>query len=433
MISKIIVQRANEPLGSWKASWKVAENESKTATGQQFFQSADAIFDLIEAAASFTSHDAGLRIFLQPGETDENRSEIQSKDVGDSNFECLLEALEASLTASTAVKFIRPSGSGNIIRSNILPHRMHDIENVEKIASFAQPLQFFTDSEWTASTSLDTLLKSSLGALRLKADEGANTEQTFSFLEKELNRRLCMPLLATGLKRQTLVLVEGGDSFPFNGACSAQLFEAGKALGLDLVVLAVEGHDLQRRPEFAHWCKAFIPVECGYDAEFPSRIVAAVREYSQESGQSVDGIVTMFESYHIAVATAAKELGLPCEPISAYEIATNKFKTSIFEGRKSFVASNVNEALHIAKTEDVPWPLIIKPCRGWASELVFKVDDIHELEAAAPKMISDRHGTEFVMEHYCDGPEVDINFALYDGEVIFWGMYSVPQLLNHRY
>ena len=32
------------------------------------------------------------------------------------------------------------------------------------------------------------------------------------------------------------------------------------------------------------------------------------------------------------------------------------------------------------------------------------------------------------MEHYCDGPEVDINFVMYDGEVLFWGMYFTLSL-----
>jgi hypothetical protein len=31
-----------------------------------------------------------------------------------------------------------------------------------------------------------------------------------------------------------------------------------------------------------------------------------------------------------------------------------------------------------------------------------------------------RHGSEFVMEQYCDGPEVDINFVLMDGEILFF-------------
>ena len=316
-------------------------NLEEIAAGQRFFQSADVIFEPIEAPAAFTLRDTDLRISLLPEGGSGSGSEIQSSDLGRLNFEFLLETLETSITATRAVELVAPRGNGNIIRSNILPNRMHDVEHVERTAALAQPL------------------------------------------------------LAAGLERQTIVIVEGGDTFPFEGACSAQLYEAGKSLGIDIVVLAVEGHDLQRRPEFAHWFKASIPVECGYDAGFPARIVAAVKQYGKESSRPIDGIVTTYESYHVAVSTAAEELGLPCDLISAYEIATNKFKTSIFEGRKSFTASNVKEALHIARTEDVPWPIIIKPCRGWASELVFKVDDIQQLEEAAPRMRSDRHGTEF--------------------------------------
>jgi hypothetical protein len=428
MSAQIIVQHANGPKASWKVSWKVVDEGSKAAAGQRFFQSADVIFEPIEAPAAFTLRDTDLCISLQPEGGSRSGNEIQSTDVGHLNFEFLLETLEVSITAARAVKLIAPRGNGNIIRSNILPNRMHDVECVERTAALALPLQLFTGEEWTTSTSLVALLKGSAGAIRLQNDSSTGTEEVFAFLEKELDRRLCMPLLATGLERQTIVIVEGGETFPFDGACSAQLYEAGESLGIDIVVLAVEGHDIQRRPEFAHWCKAFIPVECGYDAGFPARIVAAVKQYAKESGRPIDGIVTTYESYHIAVSTAAEELGLPCEPISAYEIATNKFKTSIFEGRKSFTASNVKEALHIARTEDVLWPIIIKPCRGWASELVFKVNDIQQLEEAAPYMRSDRHGTQFVMEHYCDGPEVDINFVMYDGEVLFWGMHFPPSL-----
>lgn len=429
MSVQIIVQHANGPEASWKVSWKVVDNESKMAAGQRFFQSADVIFEPIEAAAAFTLRDTtNLRISLHPEGGSRSGSELQSSNLGRLNFEFLVEMLAASITATRAVKLVAPRGNGNIIRSNILPHRMHDVGHVERTAALAQPLQLFTGEEWTTSTSLVALFKGSAGAICLQNDSNTGTEDVFAFLEQELDKRLCMPLLAAGLERQTIVIVEGGETLPFEGACSAQLYEAGESLGIDIVVLAVEGHDLQRRPEFAHWCKAFIPVECGYDAGFPARIIAAVKQYAKESGRPIDGIVTTYESYHIAVSTAAEELGLPCEPISAYETATNKFKTSIFEGRKSFTASNVEEALHIARTEDVPWPIIIKPCRGWASELVFKADNVQQLEEAAPRMRSDRHGTEFVMEHYCDGPEVDINLVMYDGEVLFWGMHFPPSL-----
>ena len=54
------------------------------------------------------------------------------------------------------------------------------------------------------------------------------------------------------------------------------------------------------------------------------------------------------------------------------------------------------------------------------------MDDIEQLESCASRMnCSAAHGTEFVMEPYCDGPEVDINFVMYDGEVLFWGEYPL--------
>ncbi|KAE8846541.1 hypothetical protein HRS9139_01108 [Pyrenophora teres f. teres] len=193
-----------------------------------------------------------------------------------------------------------------------------------------------------------------------------------------MEKRLSLPLLLTGLNRQLLFMVEGGLGFPFGGACSWQLYET-----------------------------------------------AAVKQYKQDPGRSADGLLTAYESYHVAVATAAQQLGLSHEPLSAYEVATDKFKISLSEGRKSYTASSVDQGLHIARTEDLPWPLIIKPCRGWASELVFKVDDIEQLEQAAPRMRSDSHGAQFVMEHYCSGPEVDINFVLYNGEVYIG--YETPK------
>jgi biotin carboxylase len=116
---------------------------------------------------------------------------------------------------------------------------------------------------------------------------------------------------------------------------------------------------------------------------------------------------------------AATDLGLPCEVASAFWIATNKYRMSDFEGHKAFRATSIDEALHIAENNDLPWPIIVKPCNGWGSEDVFKVDSIVELRQQVARMNSDRHGTEFVMEHYCDGPEVDVNIVMYDGEITF--------------
>jgi biotin carboxylase len=70
------------------------------------------------------------------------------------------------------------------------------------------------------------------------------------------------------------------------------------------------------------------------------------------------------------------------------------------------------------------FPLIVKPCTGWNSDCVVKVRDLEELRAAV-RRASARHAdsaaknTGVVIEPYVDGPEVDANFVVLDGEVLF--------------
>ncbi|QKX59852.1 uncharacterized protein TRUGW13939_06994 [Talaromyces rugulosus] len=410
MAYKVVAKPVDGSEASWTVSWKIVGHESK-----QSFQSADITFEQSSAPVDFALHDAGVRVFLESAKGD--RSELQPADLGHPQaFEFLLETLEATgEKGPRAIKLVTPHDKGNIIRSDIVPQRMQDLEYIEKTTAFAQPLQLFSGEEWTASTEFATLFKSSAGVIRLRDIPTTQiTDAALQVLESELHNRLPTPLVVAGLKRRTIVFLEGSEVLPNRGGCAARFYGAAESLGIDLVVLAVEGHWLQGS-EYAHWRKAFIPIEFGFDADFPSRIVAAVRQYDGP----VDGILTIFDSYQIALSIAATELGLPTEPTSAYEVATDKYKMSAFEGRKSFVAASAEEAMKIAQTEDLPWPIIVKPCRGFGSELVFRVDNIEQLAAVAGRMNSARHGTEFVIEHYCDGPEVDINFVVYDGKILF--------------
>ncbi|CRG87736.1 hypothetical protein PISL3812_04756 [Talaromyces islandicus] len=408
MAYKVIAKPVGGSEASWKVSWKIVDRKES-------FQSADIVFEQNSAGIDFALCDAGLRVFLEA--PDRSRSELQPADLGHPKaFQFLLDTLQATASTghSRAIKLVTPSAKGNIIRADILPQRMQDLEYIEQTTTFAQPLQLFDGHEWTASTAFVTLFKTSAGAIRLH-DTYTIIDPALQVLESELHNRLPTPLVVPGLRRRTIVFLEGSEVLPNRGGCAARFYGAAESMGIDLVVLAVEGHWLQGS-EYAHWRKAFIPIEFGFDADFPSRIVAAVRQY----GEPVDGILTIFDSYQIALSIAAGELGLPTEPTSAYEVATDKYKMSAFEGRKSFVATTA-EMMKIAQTEDLPWPIIVKPCRGFASELVVKVDNIEQLAAAVDRMDSEseRHGSKFVMEHYCDGPEVDINFVMYDGQILF--------------
>ncbi|EME40076.1 hypothetical protein DOTSEDRAFT_65943 [Dothistroma septosporum NZE10] len=317
------------------------------------------------------------------------------------------------------MKLVAPAYAGSIVLDDIVRRRLQDLECVESVTTLARPLQQYDGRQWSATTGLITLITGSAAAIRLRITAPAFPqviEKTFSLLEHELYSRLPGRLTVPDLRRRTLAFLEGSEILPNTGGCSHQFYCAAASLGVDIVVLGTPGHWLQS-PDFSHWRKEFIPIEFGHDVGFPSRIVEAIKQ----SSEPVEALLTCFDSYHIAVSQAASELGLPHEPTPAYQIATDKFRLSAAEGRKCFLATGIENVIKTAQSEDLPWPVIIKPCRGWGSELVFRANNAQELAAWASSINSaTSHGTEFVVEPYCDGPEVDINFVMYNGEVLFW-------------
>ncbi|KAM5479386.1 hypothetical protein MaudMau93_007878 [Microsporum audouinii] len=66
------------------------------------------------------------------------------------------------------------------------------------------------------------------------------------------------------------------------------------------------------------------------------------------------------------------------------------------------------------------YPLIVKPSKGWSSEGVWKVENEQELREKVPLLWRESftawHGHDVVIETYIDGPEVDTNMVLVDGE-----------------
>jgi biotin carboxylase len=62
----------------------------------------------------------------------------------------------------------------------------------------------------------------------------------------------------------------------------------------------------------------------------------------------------------------------------------------------------------------------MKPVTGYLSEGVVRVESLADLEAGVQTIDVDRHGADFAIEKYCEGPEVDANFVLCDGELLFF-------------
>jgi hypothetical protein len=311
-----------------------------------------------------------------------------------------------------------PQSRGYIVRSDIIPLRLLDCALVTDVVGFAKPLQFFHGEPIYIKSLLQVpdAFKAAAGGMVLK---GTNIlDSHLARLDVELRNRLSFPWLSMQEpKRQTLALVEGGRRSPDHGGNGETVFMASKALGIDMVVLDNPGHWLEG-PRWAHWRKAFIPIECTLqsDAEFTRRVVEALRSYDGH----LDGLVTFCDHYKEPVAEAALQLSLPtCSP-SAYALATDKFRLRRFEGQEAYVASTVEQATSIVRDSNLKFPLIMKPCTGYLSEGVFRVENLQQLEAGVQAIDIDRHGTDFAIENYCEGPEVDANLVLCDGELLFF-------------
>lgn len=340
-------------------------------------------------------------------------------------FQFLLQCLQAaSATRSNhgrLVKLIVPLQQGYIVRSDIVPLRLRDSEYVEAAVSFAEPLQIYHGSDVPVadSASLAALFSAASAGLLLHKTLGEDLQAEYKALsisaESDLDNRLSLPWILPGTPPQkTLVLVDANSAHPEDGL---GFYLAAQELGIKIVVLDNEGHWLEKE-EHARWREAFIAIWLTNppQADFGDSIVNAVKAF----GQPVDGIVTFADTYWPYIAEIAPQLGLTTASPDALRTATNKYLTSKFVGHTAYNAFSLEDALSIATEHQLPYPLIVKPSGGWSSEGVSRADNVEALAEAAKTIERSRHGPEFVIEQYCEGPEVDINFVLLDGEILFF-------------
>jgi ATP-grasp N-terminal domain/ATP-grasp domain len=347
--------------------------------------------------------------------------ELEAKDFNSSAaFNFLVKALSASSSLpegqSRAIKLVVPQSGGYIARSDIIPLRFQCCESVEFVDSFSEPQQYFPGSGSVVPffQKLPEIFNLSAGGffLRRRDHYELSIDSQLQSLDKELVNRLSFPWLVSEKRpSNTIAIVEGG----YSHLHRENLHLAAKALGIDVVVIDKPGHWMQG-PTYESWRKAFIPTQLKPGDALPDIIVDALNRY----GKPVDGLVTLWDQGMLGTAKAALRLGLPTNAPSTYEIATDKYKTSQFEGHPSSRVSNLEEALSAIESTDLEYPLIVKPCSGWLSEGVYKVQSDSDLATALNAINTDRHGKDFVIEKYCDGPELDVNFILCDDELLFF-------------
>lgn len=231
-------------------------------------------------------------------------------------------------------------------------------------------------------------------------------------LDADIEMRLSFPWLLENQPRQTtLALFNGVDTWERGEA----IYNAAKALGISLIVIDRPGHWISGNA-FEHLRQAFLPIDITPNSGLPGRIVTAIRDHDVP----VDGIISYADPFLPYIALAAQELNLPTSPPDALFISTDKHKTRQAEGHESLRVSSPEQALQAVAASQLRYPLIVKPCCGFSSEGVARVRDAEELAQAARPLDPQRHGSDFVVEEYVDGPEVDANLVLLDDEVLFW-------------
>ncbi|KDB20057.1 hypothetical protein H109_07974 [Trichophyton interdigitale MR816] len=325
-----------------------------------------------------------------------------------------------------AVKVILVPSNGYLYRTDVLELRMQNSAFVGSVIRFPAPSDghfSLVAAAETGKCNFLTLLSSAPGALLAKQSLTSHPE-AFAVLEEELRVRLSFNwVLPTKPKIRKVALIGGRPVFDIHKKSYGHqgTFEAALALGILVDVVDRPGHWLEGET-YSYLRNDFVAVDMTNDTELPLRIAEALK------GKGIHGIVTFSDEVVVATAKAAEILGLPTESPQAILCAHNKYET-----RKLLDTNNTQtQTLRLesaVQLDDPPvamkvaymqYPLIVKPCRDGASRGVRKVNNYAGMRQAVQQLEESgfsKYG--ILLETYIDGPEVDANFVLWEGEILF--------------
>ncbi|UPX19239.1 uncharacterized protein EKO05_0009508 [Ascochyta rabiei] len=333
---------------------------------------------------------------------------------------------------TTILRLVFSKASGYIARSDFLNYRLHGANFNYTVVSFLEPLSVVPGTNPNCATAklpaagfVDLFGKSIGGVVARKKSKTHGVNHLQRHLDDEFSKRLSGLWIVKQTPTQSRVFwVQGRADIE----SSRQFYEAARALDITLVVLDQPGHWLEDDSgQHAHYREAFIPMSVDGDEGLTQRVVEAVKAYPHK----VDGIVTISDVRLPLIARACEILGLPTSSSAAYLLAGDKGATRELENvasltQESFVVNEPAELEKILVEEgaSLQFPLIVKPCSGWNSDCVTKVRTRDELRSAvhrasARHALSPNRSTKVVVEPYIDGPEVDVNFIILDGKVLF--------------
>ncbi len=331
--------------------------------------------------------------------------------------EFLMENLRAASDNNlneVIVKFLIPSIDGYVVKSDFLERRFESKGWL--VSGFVTPLMFVKALPDVVSKSADLskLLSFAIGAFLLDASQPGLVSE----VEIEIQRRLEFPWLSISpIEPKTLAIVQD----PASLLPARRRWQAAASLGIKLILVSSSPHVPGEKDLFESIFESYVAVDMSTNAGLAQRIADCLRPLLS----ILDGIFATKDHRLTAVAEAAELLGIFTSPSDAYERAGDKFSTRITEPdvETTFLVESAEELDSlIHNLGETPFPLVVKPCRGDSSQHVSKVSNERGLREATEHALAFANPARALVEPYVSGPEVDVNFVLLDGQVLFAGV-----------
>lgn len=360
------------------------------------------------------------------GEKGPDGKVTQYDQISAANPAIALVRLAASRSnTQSGLKFILPVNSGYLRRADILEERFRGCDQVECVNGFAVSTEQRLNACNEVGRLSDILLSACGGIIVREPQTGTTIDTVLSQVESEIRRRLSFQWLSSEpVRPKRLAVVQARKEHH----TIERFYMAARSLNISLIAVDSPGHWLEADDgPSASLREEFIPFDMTVDETFSIRLYHALKDHN------LDGIITSNDRHLVGVAEAAEMLGLPTMPSKGLKVATDKYATRAAEETDtlvpaSFQVQSLEELDDLFTRPNAPaltFPLIVKPCLGWSSDCVTRVTTIAELRDAVHRA-STRHlgsmstSTGVVIEPYIDGPEVDTNIILLDGECLFF-------------
>lgn len=289
-------------------------------------------------------------------------------------------------------------------------------EQVASFQSFVQPRQHLAAVQ-DDKVDIAKAVASAAGAIIVDSSAAdADFDAAMSSLDAELANRLSYPwVVESALTNNRLVIVSHR-----HPDVMANYLRSCAAAGITVTLVDAPGGFVPEEKRFGA-VEECVEIDMTRNDGLTGRILEALATKGP-----FDGMVTFTDTYMLYTAEAATQMGLYTLPLELVKTCLDKHATrKYFKDAKPALRISSKKELKQkmeAAEEKLEYPLIIKPCTAWGSLGVFKVANEEELFAAVDSASKMATTGDLIVDEYCNGPEVDANFVLQDGRVLYFEM-----------